>query len=224
LGKFKRDVTKFVAVHKTAKEQNPSGTSEDDIFEKAKELFYLKLSRDFTYESCWRILREYPKWAMTLDEKVGLRKKRREFPGVQFGSEETGNEIQLDEIPVNFPRPQGNKAAKMELKTSRLEENALKESARAQKMMAAASETRVKILADQTMQNLFSTKLDDLDEEGQEYFRMRRQQELRKLKKQLGSDRLDRLVTDNNEVDFGSTRDSPEADRELTPVEGDDSD
>jgi hypothetical protein len=55
--KIKRDVTKFVAVHKQAKEQNPSRTSEDDIFEKAKELFYMKLSKDFTYKTCWRTLR-----------------------------------------------------------------------------------------------------------------------------------------------------------------------
>jgi hypothetical protein len=63
-GLIKHDVGKFIMYHKQIVNLNKTGVSTADIVKLAKDLYRLKhvKGHDFTFEHCWVLVREFPKW------------------------------------------------------------------------------------------------------------------------------------------------------------------
>ena len=64
-GILKHDVAKFCGVYKIVLSCRESGTSLDDILERALELYKQRhpKQRPFVFLHCWRILKDVPRWS-----------------------------------------------------------------------------------------------------------------------------------------------------------------
>ena len=82
-------------------------------------------------------------------------------------------------------RPQGNKSAKNEQHEASRRDSILKTQARATEQMATTNMQKAEAMADHAAMSLFRMPIDELDEEAREYFRLRRKEELERIKRRM---------------------------------------
>ncbi|XP_062110088.1 uncharacterized protein LOC133821925 isoform X2 [Humulus lupulus] len=68
---------KFCGALAQIERRSPSGVSEQDKIEQAKELYRSKHSATFNFLHCWTILRHHPKWQQFVVEGSSAKTKRR---------------------------------------------------------------------------------------------------------------------------------------------------
>ncbi|KAF5458725.1 hypothetical protein F2P56_022735 [Juglans regia] len=94
--------------------RSPSGVTEQDKIEQAKELYRSNQSATFDFLHCWTILRHHPKWKQTVAEGSSVKTKTRSVtpdghvPAFPFLDEGTIS----PSIDMNLERPIGKKAKK----------------------------------------------------------------------------------------------------------------
>jgi hypothetical protein len=104
-----KNVTKFASMYIQVQNAQPSDLNENDMVERAKEIFKDVEKKDFKYLHCWVILRNYNKFMGPLSEpprptNLGIR-KRKEPEGGE-GTDDINDSLEKD-------RPGGTKEAKM---------------------------------------------------------------------------------------------------------------
>ena len=148
-GAIKHDVAKFVAVHSQVLNLKESGTSLEDVLQRALELYRVKHPKQhgFLYMHCWTILKDIPRWfdsaievrvrqAMKTPPPQPLKKRRLSLEGAEEPTchDDDGEEcVEVDAAPTSR-RPQRltrNKAAKIELNRVRVKESTMRAQARA---------------------------------------------------------------------------------------------
>jgi hypothetical protein len=79
-GVIKHDALKFMGCYQQIKRLNESGVGEVDIIRMAKVLYRTKSTKnvEFTYEHCWSIVKDYPRWAdgVTITRQIILSKRK----------------------------------------------------------------------------------------------------------------------------------------------------
>ena len=214
-GAIKHDVAKFVAVHSQVLNLKESGTSLEDVLQRALELYRVKHPKQqgFLYIHCWTILKDIPRWFESAVE-VRLRqaiktpppqpmKRRRLSSELQDASEPTavdddGEEcVEVDSTTVSRrpQRPTGNKAAKEELHRARVKESTMRAQAKATSEMAASNAEKVAVMRDQAALQLFSIPDDStMSDMAREYLQLRREEELTKVKRRIQQTKADFLL------------------------------
>jgi hypothetical protein len=204
-GIIKHDVSKFIGVYSQVMRLNRSGTSASDTLKRAHELYKQKNEKgsDFSFEHCWVLLRDHPKWSEGWTQ-VKIVTPKRKAPcaseeedsdifdlgemerSVATASEEGGGSaegggLHAEASRVFKGRPGGVKAAKNDVRQGKIHEGLMLAHAEATRSMAAAHMRKAAILEDQNLLMLMS--MPDDDEDAKEYLRLRRQMELKKLRK-----------------------------------------
>ena len=212
-GVIKHDVSKFVAVHSQVLNLKESGTSLEDVLQRALELYRVKHPKQqgFLYIHCWTILKDIPRWFESVVEvrtrqaiktpPPQLMKRRRlssELPDALEPTvpvDDDGEECVEVDFAVASRRPQrptGNKAAKDELHRSRVKENTMLAQAKATAEMAAANAEKVAVMRDQAALQLFSIPDDSaMSDMAREYIHLRREEELSKVKRRVQQTKAD---------------------------------
>lgn len=191
-GVIKHDVAKFIGNYKVAVALCQSGTSSHDVLQKALELYKSKhpKNQSFVFIHCWFLLKDIPHWAEPLDEG------KRTTPLKRLVDQDSSCQRELvpTEAPTlnigesSFKRPQGSKTSKEEQRAMKLKESALWAQAKATADMAAATFKKAKIMEEQSIMNLFTLPDETLVcEEAREYVKLRRIEELQKLKDRLAT-------------------------------------
>jgi len=111
------DVSKFVSAYATVTDMNPSGANEDDIITRALQLYQQGHAKgcEFTFLSCWRILRDVPKWN-SLRDSIGDRPSGRKFTKrVKF--EAVKSKHQSEDVKEVIAESQRHRACVLELQT-----------------------------------------------------------------------------------------------------------
>lgn len=201
-GVIKHDVAKFIGNYKVAVALCQSGTSSHDVLQKALELYKSKhpKNQSFVFIHCWFLLKDIPHWADPLDEGKRTTPLKRTINVDQDSS--TQREIVPDAPATlnigesSFKRPQGSKTSKEEQRSMKLKENALWAQAKATADMAAATFKKARIMEEQSIMQLFTLPDESLQcEEAREYVKLRRMEELQKLKDRLSSSQASAPVT-----------------------------
>ena len=156
---------------------------------------------DFAFEHYWVLLRDHPKWSEGWTH-VKVVTPKRKAPcseedsdcfdlsemerGVATASEEgggsaEGGSVRAEGSRIFKGRPGGVKGAKEDQRQGKMRDGLLLAHAEATKSMAAAHMRKAAILEDQNLLMLMS--MPDADEDAKEYLRLRRQMELKKLRK-----------------------------------------
>lgn len=202
---IRHDVSKFGGCYAQVERLNVSGTNAEDTLEKALELYKIKAAKnsDFLFLHCWWLLKDAPKWADGFGgaKKTTPTKRSR----AAEGSDQESDCVDM-EAPVGgggpeaagsagagrtFKRPMGNRIAKEEHKQDKLRELAIRAQAAATKDMAAATWRKTELLQEQNVLMLFTTPDVQITDAGaREYLRLRREEELGKLRRRLEEDAL----------------------------------
>jgi hypothetical protein len=85
-------------------------------------------------------------------------------------------------FPSRPTRPQGSKAAKADLHEQSRRDAILKTQALAAEQMAKANMRKAEAMGDHAAMSLFRTPIEDVDEDAREYFKLRRKEELERIK------------------------------------------
>ena len=209
-GSIKHDVAKFCGAYKQVLDCRESGTSMEDVLERALEYYRDKHPKQqgFTFLHCWTLLREVPRWwespfevqkrshggegspggsAMAariaaVPVPPGVAIDVQEHDGVIAEGEGLGS---VESAARELVRPKGQKAAKQDLLEAGRRESILKSQARATRQMAAANMRKAQAMQDHSAMTLFKMNLEDLDESAREYFQLRRQEELERIKRRI---------------------------------------
>lgn len=216
-GHIKHDVAKFCGAYKQVFDCRESGTSLDDVVEKALQFYRDRHPKQqaFAYLHCWQVLKDVPRWwdspidvqrrSATVESgpRVVAMGKRRSPPTIapEVATEGAGEGSQSDEevevvvvSPTGFPprptRPQGSKAAKGDVVAQKKREKILHSQARATETMAEASLRKANALQDQCAMLVFTMPLEDaMSEEAKKYFTLRRQEEIARLERRMQAER-----------------------------------
>jgi hypothetical protein len=209
-GAIKHDVAKFVAVHSQVLNLKESGTSLEDVLQRALELYRVKHPKQqgFLYIHCWTILKDIPRWfdsavevrvrqAMKTPPPQPLKKRRLSSEGAEEPTchDDDGEEcVEVDAAAASRrpQRPTGNKAAKEELNRVRVKESTMRAQARATAEMAAANAEKVAVMRDQAALQLFSIPDESaMSDMAREYIQLRREEELTKVKRRIQASKAD---------------------------------
>jgi hypothetical protein len=209
-GAIKHDVAKFVVVHSQVLNLKESGTSLEDVLQRALELYRVKHPKQqgFLYIHCWTILKDIPRWfdsavevrvrqAMKTPPPQPLKKRRLSSEGAEEPTchDDDGEECtEVDAAPASRrpQRPTGNKAAKEELNRVRVKEITMRAQARATAEMAAANAEKVAVMRDQAALQLFSIPDESaMSDMAREYIQLRREEELTKVKRRIQASKAD---------------------------------
>jgi hypothetical protein len=197
---IKHDVSKFAGVHSQVENLRRSGVSEGDVLSEALELYKLKHPKghNFTFLHCWYLLRNVPRWA---DGSVTecRRSPRLHVHGRSCTEMPPSSEPESDcaspdpptrqAVGKKYFRPQGNRAAKEEHKNQKIRDATIRVQLVATKELAEASKRKADILADQNVLMLFTAPDSvNLSKDSREYLHLRRQIELKKLRRQLATE------------------------------------
>jgi hypothetical protein len=108
----------------------------------------------------------------------------------ECSSEDQVQVISAEKFRVQPTRPEGNKSAKHDLLEAGRRETTLKLQARAAEQMAAANMRKAQVMEDQSALFLFRLLIDDdLDEEARKYLKLRRKEEMERIKRRMESER-----------------------------------
>lgn len=193
---IKHDVSKFCGCYAQVERLNASGQSNDDILERALDLYKLKAPKNqsFLFLHCWWVLKDVPRWAEGPAKQMTSSKRK------DSTSDADSDCVEMDvpqsgvaQEPVGsigvgrrLKRPVGSRIAKEENKSQKLRELAIRAQAAATKDMAAATWRKTELLADQNVLMLFTTPDIQITDPGAlEYLRLRREEELSKLRRRL---------------------------------------
>ena len=219
---IKHDVAKFSGVYKQVSDCRESGASAEDVLERALEFYKDRHPKQqgFVFLHCWHLLKEVPRWWQSAQDI----QRRSSGGGVASpggmaaeqqpgGSGDLGDAAEEEEAVAarpSFPsrpaRPQGSKAANADFGEQSRRDAILKSQALATEQMAKANMRKAEAMGDHAAMSLFRTPIDDVDEEAREYFKLRRKEELERIKRrmeykqrQAEKDRLDheRLMRDS---------------------------
>ena len=209
-GVVKHDVAKFCGVYKSVLSCRESGTSVDDILERAFELYKQRHPRQqpFVFLQCWRILKDVPRSSDSIvpgnvqaQRSPSAMPKRATTTSVQQRSghsavEADGDGDDVEVVPESaflskrLRRPQGQKSAKAMDSTLKQKEIVVRAQARATAELAAANLRKAEVLSDQAALSLFTMSNEErLSDEAREYVSLRRQEEMAKLRKRVAQER-----------------------------------
>ena len=192
-GVIKHDALKFMGCYQQIKRLNKSGVGDVDIIRMAKELYRTKSTKnvEFTYEHCWSIVKDYPRWADGVTTTRQITPSKRKSLSSEYKSQAgTMESVGVVDSPLKSnvslrDRPMGTKVAKEAQRSNKIFENAANRQAMATEAIADAQIRKVSVLEDQNMILLMQT-IDSLaTPTAQEYFRLRQEEELEKLRKRL---------------------------------------
>ncbi|XP_024358606.1 uncharacterized protein [Physcomitrium patens] len=185
-GIIKHDVAKFIENYGAVRAESESGTSSEEMLQRALELYKQKHpnKQSFTFIHCWLVLKDSPRWS---DAREDVRKTpllKRKIPGASTDLDK--GEVEMIDVMREGLREDVKKVPPMKRKSEVEMINAIKAQARATADMAAATWRKVAILEEQSTMALFSMPEDQLvSEEAREYFKLRRGEELQKLRARL---------------------------------------
>ena len=202
---IRHDVSKFGGCYTQVERLNMSGTNSEDTLEKALELYKIKAPKnsDFMFLHCWWLMKDPPKWAdgQGRAKKTTPTKRSRavggldpesdcvdmEAPSTRGGPERVGS----TRAGRTFNRPMGNRIAKEGYKEGKSHDLAMRVQAAATKDMAAATWRKTELLQEQNVLMLFTTSdVQITDARAKEYLRLRRKEELEKLRRRLDEEAL----------------------------------
>lgn len=140
-------------MYKNVVDLNQSGTSAEDTLVKAKELYMAKYpkGKSFSFLSCWKVLKEVPKW-QELGPLISKKMKKasdplkttqvlRDVSNLQTSPDPDSPPLMSSgsiDCESTFKRPQGNQAEKDMLKCQKLQDKVLINQLKASQEMAAA--------------------------------------------------------------------------------------
>ena len=204
-GAIKHDVAKFVAVHSQVLNLKESGTSLEDVLQRALELYRVKhpQQQGFLYIYCWtsrggliRLWRCECE-AMKTPPPQPLKGRRLSSEGADEPTchDDDGEEcVEVDAAPASRrpQRPTSNKAAKEELNRVRVKESTMRAQARATAEMATANAEKIAVMRDQAALQFFSIPDDStMSDMAKEYLQLRREEELTKVKRRIHQTKAD---------------------------------
>ena len=192
-GIIKHDALKFMGCYQQIKRLNKSGVGEVDIIRMAKDLYRTKSPKNakFTYEHCWSIVKDYPRWADGVTTTRHITPTKRKSMSSEHESQAgTTESVGVVESPLKSnaslrDRPMGTKVAKETQRSNKIFENAANRQAMATEAIDDAQIRKVNVLEDQNMILLMQTINSSATPTAQEYFRLRQEEELEKLRKRL---------------------------------------
>ena len=209
-GVIKHDVSKFCGVYKSILLLRESGTSGEDVLDRALDLYKVRHPKQqpFVFVHCWRLLKDVPRWAdvvgsaatsqASIRSPTGMPKRRTAAPPpAEVEAEaETGapdvDKVGEEALPKRPRRPQGSKSAKEELRLRQVKEVAIHAQARATADLAAANMRKAQVLQDQAALLLFTMPMEQgLSEEAREYLSLRREEEMTKLRRRVAEEKRD---------------------------------
>ena len=133
-GVIKHDVSKFCGVYKSILLLRESGTSGEDVLDRALDLYKVRHPKQqpFVFVHCWRLLKDIPRWVdvvgstatpqASIRSPTGMPKRRTvaQPPGELEAKAERGapdvDEVGEEALPKRPKRPQGCKSAKDEFR------------------------------------------------------------------------------------------------------------
>ena len=208
-GLIKHDVSSFCGVYAQVLRLNKSGTSTADTLRHSRELYRQKSAKkqEFAFEHCWTILKDHPKWADGWTSPRGSSSMRspaacssspneapegnRSQPDAQrspAASAHSGGDGWGSQRGANL-RPGGSKAAREESRSASAREGAIYTQAAATRTMAATQMKKAELLEDQNLLLLMTMPDEKITtHEAREYLRLRRGDELRKLRRKLAEE------------------------------------
>ena len=203
---IKHDVSKFIGVYAQILALNSSGKSAEDLLRDALELYCLKSNKgtEFAYLHCWYLVKDVSRWDQGLTHTV-LRTpalKRPFPPSSKVESDNTRMVVQSQAPPsLEVPpptgsatsgrgrRPQGCRSAKDKQKYIKMKEHAMRTQASAHEKMALATMRKAESLEDSNILMLFTCPNAHVTSpDAQEYLKMRRAIELKKLRRKWQED------------------------------------
>lgn len=189
---IKRDVSKFCGLYSKVKAMKKSGWSEDMYRDQCLELWKrLKSSKEkaFEYLSCWVILKNSPKWMLSLSSSSSNAQKNPSTPHAatrtKVASSPAGllTDVSQETDCEKESRPnEGNKLAKKRRKSQLAGEgrdDLLSQQVMLSREFVEATKKRVAIMEDQGNMSLFAIRPDS--EETALFFKLRSAEILRNL-------------------------------------------
>ena len=190
---IKHNVSKFVGIYNQIQLLHKSGSSAADTMRDAKELYRQKSPKntDFLFEHCWLLLKDCPRWADGWTQPSTPRKRpAHECEGSNTQELDAGISAGAARSQSTYnERPGGVKAAKQDNMQQKMRDGALYAQAEATKSMAAVQMKKIACMEDQNMLLLMTMPIEDsAGEDAREYLRLRRGEELKKLRKRLSEE------------------------------------
>ena len=191
-GLIKHNVSKFCGIYNQIERLHKSGSNAADTMRDAKELYRQKSAKntDFLFEHCWLLLKDCPRWADGWTQpSVGRKRVSNECEGSNTHDVDVGySEGATRSRSIYNERPGGVKSAKQDSMQQKVRDGALYAQAEATKSMAAVQMRKVALIEDQNMLLLMTMPIEEsAGEDAREYMRLRRGEELKKLKKRLSA-------------------------------------
>ena len=189
-GLIKHNVSKFCGIYIQVQRMQKSGSNAADTLRDAKELYRQKSAKntEFVFEHCWLLLKDCPRWADGWTQSPMAKKRAaHEFEGSNTQAEDGAiSESVARSHTVYNERPGGVKAAKQDIMQQKVREGALYAQAEATRSLAAVQMKKVALIEDQNMLLLMTMPIEEnAGQDAHEYLRLRREEELKKLKKRL---------------------------------------
>jgi hypothetical protein len=203
---IKHDVAKFSGVFKQVSDCRESGASAEDVLERALEFYKDRHPKQqgFVFLHCWHLLKEVPRWWQSPQDiqrrgsgggaasQVAMSNgtANEQQGGGQAKCGDAGEEddvqvVQKPNLPSRPTRPQGTKAAKVDLLEQTRRDSILRAQALATEQMAKANMRKAEAMGDHAAMSLFRMPIAEVDEEAHEYFKLRRKEEMERIKRRM---------------------------------------
>ena len=191
-GLIKHNVSKFCGIYNQIERLHKSGSNAADTMRDAKELYMQKSAKntDFVFEHCWLLLKDCPRWADGWTQPpMGKKRVANDCEGSNSHDVDAGiSEGYTRSQSVYNDRPGGVKSTKQDSMQQKVRDGALYAQAEATKNMAAVQMRKMALLEDQNMLLMTMPIEESAGEDAREYMRLRRGEELKKLKKRLSAE------------------------------------
>ena len=207
---IQHDVNKFCGSYASVCDLKVSGSNEEDSIKLAMELYQKTHPNNasFSYLHCWHVLKEVPKWQ-------SFRSPGASSSGTPASQKRSAScTVEGDDSKPN--RPVGGKKSKQMNAVTDDITNSIAQLQRESATMALANMKRAQAIEDQTHMALFSMDERSLpDETSRMFFKLRKQQIIRKLIASGDLPPVDTTGDDtNSQLDDISTAGSPIAEHE----------
>ncbi|KAJ3072454.1 hypothetical protein HDU98_003579 [Podochytrium sp. JEL0797] len=168
-GIINKDVSKFVGILAAVEDLEISGTNKDDDFRNACKVFKEEQKKDFKFRACWEILKDVPKFKLSIQSKKAA-------PSADPASDQE----QEDPSTPGKGRPIGTKAAKLKAATARDQAKVASEKLKVKQESLAAVHTKNRLMDEFNENKILTLRMADLDEDAQAVIRAKRQKILSK--------------------------------------------
>jgi hypothetical protein len=211
---IKHNVSKFCGIYNQIQRMHKSGSSAADTLRDTKELYRQKNAKntDFVFEHCWLLLKDRPRWADGWTQPpMGEKRTANECEGSNTQDHDVGiSEGAARSQSVYNERPGGVKAAKQDNMQQKMRDGALYTQAEATRSMTSVQMKKVALIEDQNMLLLMTMPIEDnAREDAREYLRLRRREELKKLRLRLCAEESALQAQEAREIavaEFGTLR------------------